>query len=97
MEHRPGRQRRRLGRQRDRRVGLLLVLRRNERRDRRQIINACAFFHKAWFFAAGATNVGVDLKVTDTLTGQVRTYHNATDAPFQPILDTEAFGGCPVS
>jgi hypothetical protein len=62
-----------------------------------KIVNACDSFHKWWFFAAGATNVGVDLKVTDTLTGQVRTYHNATGAPFQPILDTDAFGSCPVS
>jgi hypothetical protein len=60
-----------------------------------KIVDACAFVNKIWFFAAGMTNVGVDLTVTDTFTGQVRTYHSATGVAFQPVLDTGAFGACP--
>jgi hypothetical protein len=59
-----------------------------------KVVDACALDQKFWFFASGLTNVGVDLKVTDTLTGQVRNYHNGLGAPFQPILGTGAFGGC---
>ena len=59
-----------------------------------KVVDACAFIHKFWLFASGLTNVGVDLTVTDTLTGQVQTYHNPAGTPFQPIEDTGAFGSC---
>jgi hypothetical protein len=62
-----------------------------------KIVDACAFSSQVWFFAAGMTNVGVDLAVTDTLTGQVHQYHNAAGTVFQPIIDTGTLGGCPVS
>ncbi|HEV3455938.1 MAG TPA: choice-of-anchor R domain-containing protein [Thermoanaerobaculia bacterium] len=59
-----------------------------------KVVDACGLLQKFWFFVSGLTDVGVDVTVTDTLTGQTRTYHNAVDAPFQPILDTGAFAGC---
>jgi len=59
-----------------------------------KIVDACGLSQKLWFFVSGLTNVGVDLTVTDTVTGQTRTYHNPVGAPFQPILDTSAFAGC---
>ncbi len=59
-------------------------------------LNACTqptpFY---WFFASGLTNVGVDLTVTDTKTGAVKTYSNPINRPFQPIQDTSAFATCP--
>ncbi len=48
-----------------------------------------------WVFAAGLTNVRVELKVTDTETGEVETYINPLNRPFQPIQDTDAFATCP--
>jgi hypothetical protein len=59
-----------------------------------KVVDACGLVQKFWFFVSGLTNVGVDMTVTDTVTGQTRTYHNGVGAPFQPILDTAAFAGC---
>jgi hypothetical protein len=50
---------------------------------------------KYWVFAAGLTNVAVDLTVTDTATQTTRHYRNALGAPFAPVLDTLAFACAP--
>jgi hypothetical protein len=47
-----------------------------------------------WVFAAGLTDVEVDLVVTDTVTGQVRVYRNPQKTRFLPIQDTAAFKTC---
>jgi streptogramin lyase len=57
-------------------------------------VNACSFNSRQWLFAAGLTNVNVVLKVTDTQTGQVKTYVNPQGTAFAPIQDTSAFA-CP--
>jgi hypothetical protein len=57
-------------------------------------LDACAIGDGQWFFAAGMTTVGVQLKVTDTLTGDVKNYANIVGVPFPPILDTAAFSNC---
>lgn len=44
-----------------------------------------------WFFVGGLSNVAVDLTVTDTYTGVVRTYSSPLGAPFTPTLDNLAF------
>jgi hypothetical protein len=44
-----------------------------------------------WVFAAGLTNVGVEITVTDTTTGRARVYTNWQGTAFQPIQDTSAF------
>jgi hypothetical protein len=57
-----------------------------------KVLNACyAPFDRFWVFAAGSTNVAVDLEVTDTVTGAVRSYHHPLGQPFVPIQDTDAF------
>jgi hypothetical protein len=58
-------------------------------------LDACVPFGRYWLFAAGTTNVGVTINVTDTKTGTVKTYTNPVGTPFQPRLDTDAFPGCP--
>jgi len=62
-----------------------------------KVLNACnqPGFNAFWVFAAGLTNVEVTLTVTDTRSGQVRTYQNELGTPFEPILDTSAFATCP--
>lgn len=50
--------------------------------------------HHFWFYAAGLTNVQVELRVEDTLTGTVELYSNALGSTFQPILDSAAFATC---
>jgi hypothetical protein len=59
-----------------------------------KVVDACGLLQKFWFFAAGLTNVGVDITVTDTFTGETRTYHNPVGTSFQPVLDTAGFAGC---
>lgn len=51
---------------------------------------------KYWVFAAGLTDVEVDIAVTDTVTQTTRHYRNPLGAPFAPVLDTAAFE-CPPS
>jgi hypothetical protein len=58
-------------------------------------LDACGIGKGNWFFAAGLTTVAVDLRVTDTLTGEVRTFSNPLGTPFLPIQDTSAFSFCP--
>jgi hypothetical protein len=61
--------------------------------------DACGFpqgnpLRNFWVFAAGLTDVEVDLRVEDTVTGEVRVYHNDQKTRFQPIQDTAAFPTC---
>lgn len=60
-----------------------------------KVLNACdAPAPRFWVFAAGLTDVGVQLTVTDTKTGAVKVYNNPVGTPFQPIQDTNAFATC---
>jgi hypothetical protein len=61
-----------------------------------KVLDACGTsFDSFWVFAAGLTNVEVELIVTDTESGQVRVYGNDLGQDFAPILDTAAFYTCP--
>jgi hypothetical protein len=60
-------------------------------------LNACGIGQGNWFFGAGMTTVGVHTRVTDTFTGEVRTYDNPVGAPFVPIQDTRGFAFCPTA
>lgn len=50
--------------------------------------------NRFWVFAAGLTNVGVELEVEDTLAGTKKRYSSALAQTFQPILDIDAFATC---
>jgi plastocyanin len=61
-----------------------------------KVLNACVPpFERFWVFAAGLTDVEVQLRVTDTLRGATRTYSNPLGTAFEPIQDTQAFATCP--
>jgi len=62
-----------------------------------KVVRGCAFNNRFWVFAGGMTNVEVTLTVTDSQTGDVKTYVNPLNTPFAPIQDTNAFAGCPVT
>jgi streptogramin lyase len=59
-----------------------------------KVINGCAINHHYWVFAAGLTDVLVNLSVQDAQTGTVRQYTNPWGTPFAPVQDTSAFP-CP--
>ena len=60
-----------------------------------KVLNACGVNNRYWFFASGLTNQKVDLTVTDTQTGQVKTYSSPLNQTFRTITDTGAFATCP--
>ena len=61
-----------------------------------KVLNGCDLPSNAyWVFAAGLTNVEVELTVTDTLSGQTWEYENPLRQAFMPVLDTQAFATCP--
>lgn len=60
-----------------------------------KVLDACGVNGHHWVFAAGLTDVQVELAVRDTKTGAVKTYVNPQGKPFQPIQDTAAFATCP--
>ncbi|MGE0040442.1 MAG: hypothetical protein AB7H88_09115 [Vicinamibacterales bacterium] len=60
-----------------------------------QVLDQCPSQNRYWVFMAGQTDVAVDVVVTDTQTGAVRSYANPLGNPFQPVQDTSAFATCP--
>ncbi len=61
-----------------------------------KVLNGCAITNSYWVFAAGLTNVKVELRVVDTETGAVYTKENPQGTAFAPIQDTSAFpASCP--
>ena len=61
-----------------------------------KVLDACdPPFNRFWVFAAGLTNVEVELTVEDTQAQTVRVYDNDLGVDFEPILDTDAFATCP--
>jgi len=60
-----------------------------------KVLSGCSNNNHFWVFAGGLTNVGVELRVEDSETGQVQTYINPVGEPLQPVQDTFAFATCP--
>ena len=60
-----------------------------------KVLDACVINDRFWVFAAGLTDVGVELTVTDTVTGETQVYGNPVGTPFQPIQDVDALLSCP--
>jgi photosystem II stability/assembly factor-like uncharacterized protein len=60
-----------------------------------KVLNGCSTNGHYWFFAAGLTNLGVQITVTDMLQGTQKTYSNPVGTAFPPIQDTSAFATCP--
>jgi CSLREA domain-containing protein len=59
-----------------------------------KVLNGCPVNDRFWVFLSGLTNVRVDVTVTDTRTGQVKTYTNPNGRVFRAQLDTSAFATC---
>ena len=61
-----------------------------------KVLNGCGSNDKYWVFAAGLTNVQVDVTVRDVQTDSVFTRRNPQGTAFAPIQDTGAFPtSCP--
>ena len=60
-----------------------------------KVLDGCPVNGNYWVFAAGLTNVGVQITVIDLSTGQQQVYTNDVGNPFPPKQDTAAFHTCP--
>jgi hypothetical protein len=62
-----------------------------------KVLNACtpATGNTYWVFISGLTNIGVTVTVTDTKTGQHKSYTNPNGTPFASIEDTVGLQVCP--
>ena len=56
-----------------------------------KVLNGCGVNQHYWVFLSGMTNVEVTMQVTDTATGQTKTYTNPLNRVFRTVLDTGAF------
>ncbi len=59
-----------------------------------KVLDACSVNGHEWIFAAGMTNLAVEIQVTDQLTGAVVTYSNPAGTAFEPVQDTKTFSNC---
>jgi hypothetical protein len=60
-----------------------------------KVLDGCGLNQSYWVFAASATDVEYTITVTDTDSGQVRTYSNPLGTQAPAITDTSAFATCP--
>lgn len=57
-------------------------------------VDGCDYNASYWTFAAGLTNLGVDLTILDHWSGRTRTYWNPPRSAYQPLLDIESLETC---
>ena len=60
-----------------------------------KVLDGCGVNGRYWVFAAGTTNVGYTLTVTDTRTGRTARYENPLGQRSPAITDVDAFATCP--
>lgn len=59
-----------------------------------KVLDACGFNGHFWVFYAATTNVGFEIEVTDTQSGEVKMYTNALGSTPMAVTDTTAFATC---
>jgi hypothetical protein len=59
-----------------------------------KVLDGCAINGHFWVFAAGLTDVEVNLQIDDVVGGHSVSYFSSLGDAFQPILDTNAFATC---
>ena len=56
-----------------------------------KVLDGCSINGADWVFAASATDLGFDLEITDTVTGEVRRYAMSAGSPAPALTDADAF------
>ncbi len=56
-----------------------------------KVLDGCAANGHVWVFGASTTDLGYAIRVTDTVTGELREYRNEPGRPAQAITDARAF------
>ncbi|MEM8961646.1 MAG: right-handed parallel beta-helix repeat-containing protein [Acidobacteriota bacterium] len=60
-----------------------------------KVLDGCGLNNHYWVFAAGTTNLGYRLTITDTVTASTAVYTNPPGSPAPAITDTTALPVCP--
>lgn len=60
-----------------------------------KVLRGCNLNDHYWVFSAATTDVEYTLRVTDTLTGQTRSYFNPLGTAAEAVTDVTAFATCP--
>ena len=60
-----------------------------------KVLDGCEFNSHFWVFAAATTNVEYEVTVTDSVTGEAKSYDNPLGQAAPAITDTQAFATCP--
>ncbi|MFL6198898.1 MAG: choice-of-anchor Q domain-containing protein, partial [Thermoanaerobaculia bacterium] len=60
-----------------------------------KVLDGCGVNGRFWVFLSGLTDVGVEVTVEDTATGETWTHGHAAGTALQPRLDTNAMEVCP--
>ena len=60
-----------------------------------KVLDSCSINDQVWVFISGSTDVEFSVEITDTVTGQSRTYGNPAGRIAVTVTDTEAFDACP--
>ena len=58
-----------------------------------KVLDGCAVNGRDWVFAASATDLGYVIRVTDTMTGELREFRNEAGRLARAVTDTSAFTG----
>ncbi len=58
-----------------------------------KVLDGCAVNQRTWVLGASTTDLGYRIGVTDTVTGESRSYVNEPGQPAPAIVDTKAFSG----
>ena len=59
-----------------------------------KVIDGCTLNDRFWVFSAATTDVEFTVRVTDTVSGAVKTYRNPLGTSAPAITDTDAFATC---
>ena len=56
-----------------------------------KVLDACSVNGHVWVFGASTTDLGYAIRITDTVTGEVKEYRNEAGTPAAAITDVTAF------
>ncbi|MEO7795265.1 MAG: hypothetical protein ABIV06_10875 [Thermoanaerobaculia bacterium] len=59
-----------------------------------KVLDACTLNNRFWVYGAAATDVGYDITVTDTATGDHKVYSKIQGPPAAALTDSDAFATC---
>ncbi len=60
-----------------------------------KLLDGCAVNNHYWVFIGGTTNLGIEVRVRDTMTDVTKVYENPVNQNFLTVADSSAFATCP--